>query len=158
MTTIVQLSRIEAAHLVDLVTQFVDLLDDDVDADPGVQRLSPDAYPGDDEGSREYRRLTQSDALARRREWATRVLETLSGDGVALTSEGVAADPTAPYPVVLDAEAADAWLRTLSGLRLVLATRLGIEADGAHDGDDPRFGVYDWLGFRLDELVRALSE
>ncbi len=41
--------------------------------------------------------------------------------------------------------------------RLVLATRLGIRSDDDHDPADPRFGVYDWLGYRLDGLVQAAT-
>ena len=58
----------------------------------------------------------------------------------------------------LDPEDLQAWLRTLAALRLVLASRLGITTEDDHDGDDPRFGIYDWLGFRLDGLVRAADE
>ncbi len=55
----------------------------------------------------------------------------------------------------LDPEDLQAWLRTLAAIRLVLATRLGIKTEDDHDEDDPRFGIYDWLGYRLDGLVRA---
>ena len=43
----------------------------------------------------------------------------------------------------------------LAAIRLVLATRLGIRSEEDHDEDDPRFGIYDWLGYRLDGLVQA---
>jgi len=52
---------------------------------------------------------------------------------------------------------AHAWLRTLAAVRLVLATRLGIGDADEHLDGDPRFGIYDWLGYRLDGLVRAMS-
>ena len=45
----------------------------------------------------------------------------------------------------------------LAAIRLVLATRLGIRSEEDHDVDDPRFGIYDWLGYRLDGLVQAAS-
>ena len=157
MSVVVHLSRIEAAHLVDLVRQFADLLDESAPGEQGLRRLSPDAYPDDDDASREYRRLTEADALRRRRESAEQMIETLSSEPGALTPEAVDADAMAPYPVTLDAASADAWLRTLAALRLVLASRLGIEVDDTHDDDDPRFAVSDWIGFRLDELVRALD-
>lgn len=35
--------------------------------------------------------------------------------------------------------------------------RLGIVEAEDHDSDDPRFGIYDWLGYRLDGLVGALD-
>ena len=55
----------------------------------------------------------------------------------------------------LDTEALQAWLRCLAAIRLVLATRLGIRSEEDHDVDDPRFGIYEWLGYRLDGLVQA---
>ena len=57
----------------------------------------------------------------------------------------------------LDPDEVQAWLRTLAAIRLVLATRLGIEGADDHDEDDPRFGIYDWLGYRLDGLVQRPS-
>ena len=50
-------------------------------------------------------------------------------------------------------------MRTLTAIRLVIASRLGIEDEDDRDEDDPRFGVYDWLGYRLEGLhagVRAV--
>lgn len=59
--------------------------------------------------------------------------------------------------ITLDPETAQAWLRTLAAVRLVLATRLGVVEEDDHEHDDPRFGVYDWIGYRLDGLVAALD-
>ncbi len=36
-----------------------------------------------------------------------------------------------------------------------IAERLGIESDDDHDPDDARFGVYDWLGYRLELVIEA---
>jgi len=68
-------------------------------------------------------------------------------------------DPALTEEVVVHASAEDvsALLRTLSAIRLVLATRLGIQADDDHDSTDPRFGIYDWLGYRLDSLITAID-
>jgi hypothetical protein len=41
-------------------------------------------------------------------------------------------------------------------VRLVMATRLGITTEEEQD-DDPRFGVYNWLGFRLEGLLQAID-
>ncbi len=60
--------------------------------------------------------------------------------------------------IPLDPDGVRSWLRTLAAVRLVLASRLGIIDDDDHSDDDPRFGIYDWLGFRLDGLVRAATE
>ena len=66
-----------------------------------------------------------------------------------------AGDPASTIELMLSAPEAAAWLRTLAALRLVLASRLGIRTEDDHDPEDPRFGVYDWLGYRLELLVRA---
>ena len=52
----------------------------------------------------------------------------------------------------------DAWLRTLTAIRLVVATRLGITSDDEQSGDDGRHDVYDWLGYRLELLIEAADE
>ncbi len=58
----------------------------------------------------------------------------------------------------LEPEELRAWLRCLAAIRLVLATRLDIRSEDDHDVDDPRFGIYEWLGYRLDGLVQAASD
>ena len=59
--------------------------------------------------------------------------------------------------VAIDEDQARAWLRTLAAVRLVLASRLGIAHEDDHDAEDPRYGIYDWLGYRLDGLVNAID-
>jgi hypothetical protein len=65
--------------------------------------------------------------------------------------------------VDLDAAQVQAWLRTLTDVRLALATRLGIEDDEHvwdEDSDDPvavMHDVYDWLGFVQETLVLAID-
>lgn len=155
-TVVMELTRIEAAHLAGLVTQFAELLEDTAGArepDPAVLRLVPDAYADDPAAAREFRELTEKDLLGRRREDAGIVLGTLATVG-ALDED---ADAMEVVVIVLDAETAPSWMRTLAAIRLVLATRLGIRSEDDHDHDDPRFGIYDWLGFRLDGLVTALE-
>lgn len=157
------LSLVEAAHLTDLIEQFLSVLTVEVGtpatADPAVARLVPDAYPDDAEAAGEFRRLTQSDLLDRRRSDAAAVAATLLLDGERVTPASIDATRLDErLRVTLDATATQAWLRTLSALRLVLATRLGIETEDDHAEDDARFGIYDWLGYRLDALVRALDD
>lgn len=156
---VVVLSRLEAAHLTALTVQFTELLGaGEPAADPALARLVPDAYPDDDESAREFRDLTQTDLLQRRAADAARVLATLRADGETIDPAVVTDDDAAhEYAIALDADHAGAWLRTLSALRLVLASRLGIEAETDGDPGDPRYGIYDWLGYRLDVLVRALD-
>jgi hypothetical protein len=62
-------------------------------------------------------------------------------------------------------ELAQSWLRVLNRVRLVLAVRLGIEKASDQDdlalidADDPRTGpflLYEWIGYLLSDLLRAL--
>jgi hypothetical protein len=55
-----------------------------------------------------------------------------------------------------------AWLRTLTNIRLVIAARLGIEKDGDEASADTEeelilAEVYDWLGMVQETLVDALD-
>ncbi|NYE20180.1 DUF2017 family protein [Microbacterium immunditiarum] len=165
---VLELTRLEALHLAGLVTQFDELLDSTEQAadDPAVARLVPDAYAEDPDASREFRSVTEADLLSRRRSDAAAVLESLrpatdephpreDGEDGDLVDD--AGDLTDTVTIALDPEAVNAWLRALAAIRLVLASRLGIQTEDDHDDDDPRFGVYDWLGYRLDGLVRAVS-
>lgn len=151
------ISRMEASHLSDLVTQFRELLSDSSPAaDPAVARLVPDAYADDAAAAQDFRELTQADLLTRRREDATLVL-TMLAEHAAPVDELDHDDPALRESVVilLETEDADAWMRLLAALRLVLAERLGIHDEDDHDDEDPRFGIYDWVGYRLDGLVSA---
>ena len=139
-TVALDLTRIEAAHLAGLVTQFAELVEESAvsTADPAIGRLVPDAY-SDAAAAREFRELTEGDLLARRRADADVVLDTLH-DAAAISD-----DPDDPRLVEtteirLGPDAVQAWLRTLAAIRLVLASRLGIEAADDHDENDPRYG------------------
>lgn len=150
---VLEVSHLEALHLAGIVGQFRDVLAGSRrDDDPAVARLTPDAYPDDEEATREFRRLTADDLLERRSDDAAVVLQTLGMDG-----GDTDADPDATISVALGESEALAWMRTLSAVRLVLASRLGIQTEDDHQPDDPRFGVYDWIGYRLDGLVAALD-
>ena len=153
-----ELTRLEAAHLAGLVIQFAELVEESSasTADPAIGRLVPDAYPDDPEAARDFRDLTEDDLLARRRSDAAVVLATLHDAGQ------IPDDPDSPIlleesEIRLDPSEVQAWMRTLAAIRLVLASRLGIEGPEDHEGDDPRFGIYDWLGYRLHGLVTAVD-
>lgn len=168
---VLEITRLEVLHLAGLTTQFIDLLDATGVAadDPAVARLVPDAYADDAEASREFRDVTETDLLARRREDAAVVLAALhpllgdpedaeaDEDEDAAESEDVDPALLESLPLALGTDEVPSWLRTLAAIRLVLASRLGIDEDDDHDERDPRFGVYDWVGYRLDSLVRAVS-
>ena len=161
-TVLVSITRLEAAYLAELVEQFADLVASPVagSADPALDRLTPDAYSDDAEAAREFRRLTRGDLLSRRAEDATMLIDTLRSDGEIPAPQDVDPDTAGEeIALALDATQSTAWMRTLSAVRLVMASRLGIEteADAAEVSADPRFGVYEWLGYRLDTLVTALD-
>ncbi|HAQ59848.1 MAG TPA: DUF2017 domain-containing protein [Microbacterium sp.] len=166
-TLILTISRLEAQQLADLVAQFSELLEPHAVADsdsstfsndPVLARLAPSAYPDDPEAAAEFRDATRHDLLERRQNDALRVLADLapsfaSGDVSAPNPAGDTID------LAIEGDAGWAWMRTLTAIRLVIATRLGIsEDDDHHDPDDDRFAVYDWIGYRLDGIVRALED
>lgn len=143
-------------------------LDDDSPSrptDPVVLRLFPDAYRGDDEAASDFRRFTERGLREAKAGYAATVLASL-----ATAEPGIQRDPEASKPrekvrVDLDADQAQAWLRTLTDLRLALGTRLGVAEGDADEwdaltDDDPRrqiHDVYEWLGWVQETLVRALS-
>lgn len=153
------ITRIEARHLADLMMQFTEVLQATSAAgdDPAVARLVPDAYPDDAQAGAEFRQATEHDLLDRRRDDAQRVLADLAATGAERTGADRSRDDTDVIDLALPIENARAWMRALAAVRLVLASRLGVVDEDDHDPDDPRFGVYDWLGYRLDGLVQALS-
>ena len=121
--------------------------------DPVLRRLFPNAYPHDETASSDFRRFTERDLRGKKVDDARVVLRDL--DATAGGSHDLRIDPP-------DAEA---WLRTLTSVRIAVATRLGItDAESAEElgelpEDDPRsymMSVYDWLGFAQETLVATL--
>lgn len=118
--------------------------------DPVISRLFPDAYPQDPVASAEFRRLTQTRQRNDRRDQAEVVLAAL------------AESDSGERPVQVPLAELDAWLKTLTALRLSLASRLGIQtADDVEDverlgEDDPRsyvYRVYEWLAYLTESLI-----
>ena len=136
------LAQEERALLVGLTSELGALLEGERD-DPSLRRLFPPAYD-DEADERAYRELTSDSLLDGRRE----ALELLS--------------QTADRER-LSAEEADAWLRALNDLRLVLGTRLDVQEDtfaSEPDLNDPRgqaLAVYGYLSWLQEQLVEALS-
>ena len=137
-----RLSQDERALLVGLTGELRALLEVAPD-DPTLRRLFPPAYD-DDADERAYRDLTGDSLLDGRR----KALELL--------------EQTADRER-LSAEEADAWLRALNDLRLVLGTRLDVQEDtfaSEPDLNDPRgqaLAVYGYLSWLQEQLVEALS-
>ena len=128
--------------------------------DPVLARLFPTAYHDDEEAAGEFRRFTEGTLREGKAAGATAIVEALEEAGLPpeLAEEGLMID------VELDPAAAEAWMRSLTDLRLALATRLGIE-EGDEDywdqlaDEDPRgqvYGIYQWLGYLQETLVESL--
>jgi len=144
---------------------FADVSEGDLDPvwdDPAVRRLFPDAYPEDPEASVDFRRYTIESSTDRKLQNVEDLIASLVNgrdpEAIAATLSG--ADNVL---VRLNPAQVQAWIRSLTDLRLTLAARLGIE----EDGDEPEptdedaaaiFDIYDWLGWVQDSLVTALSE
>lgn len=118
--------------------------------DPVINRLFPDAYPQDPVASGEFRRLTQARQRSNRLGEAEVVLSALRD-----TDGG-------KHPVQVRVIELDSWLKTLSGVRLSLAVRLGIstpddaEQIDALPEDDPRsyvYRVYEWIAYLVENLL-----
>jgi Domain of unknown function (DUF2017) len=138
------LSRDERALLSGLAAELREQLDGEPGDDPSMRRLFPPAY--DDEAEEHAYRELAGDSL-------------LDGRRAALDLLANTVDQKR-----LSAEEADAWLRALNDLRLVLGTRLDVQEDtftGDLSPDDPNapaLAVYGYLTWIQDQLVTALSD
>jgi hypothetical protein len=131
----------------------VDADEPEISEDPVLKRLFPTAYPQDPAASSDFRRFTERDLRAQKVADAQVVLDRL--DATALGA----------HDLKIPRDEVEAWLRTLTSVRLAVATRLGItDAETAETladlpEDDPRsflVSVYDWLGFAQETMVNAL--
>ncbi|KOU16175.1 hypothetical protein ADK52_34045 [Streptomyces sp. WM6372] len=137
-------------------------------SDPALIRLFPDAYGGpgpEDQGvdpaelaarSAEFRRFTENDLRARKREDALAVVRSL--DGLTPDGDGAAV-------LELTGELPLRWLGALNDLRLTIAARLDITEDDESamlfrlPDDDPRKPMvmaYLWLGGLQETLIETL--
>lgn len=113
--------------------------------DPGAARLSPKAYPEDEEADEEWRRYAGGE------------LETArSADRSAFQ---MVVEAAADGPTVISVEEAAAFLRVVNEVRLVLGARWGVER--AEDYEELRpearqvLGQLGWLIEDLSEVLRA---
>lgn len=130
--------------------RLVGHLDPDQDVtrptDPALLRLLPDVDSADPERSVEYRRLTERDLRESK----------LHSIRIALHSLG-----QHPSPIALDADAARAWMRAMTDVRLVLASRLDITDDEDAErllGGDTELGETGEAVLSLYELTTWLHE
>ena len=145
-------------------TQLTEMLEAGV-ADPQLAasdgvfgRLLPDAYRDDDEAAAEFRRFTSINLLERKAHNAKIVLGSLGMDPVEADAP---ADDRPSVTITLDADAVQAWLRSLTDLRLTLADRLLISPEGVVEltTEDAPFlrELYERLGMLQEELVYAID-
>lgn len=134
--------------------------------DPVLQRLLPDAYRDDSDESAEFRRFTERSLTSAKVANAEAVLASLREAGLDETKvDDEDVENQEPLEVELDAAGVQAWLRTLTDVRLSLAVRLGIESDEdtmlLHQSEDEAViamtELYDWLGYVQETLVTALG-
>lgn len=138
-------------------------------ADPVLQRLFPDAYSGPDveaaspeqaeeqrQYSSEFRRFTENDLRAGKRDNALTVIHSL--DALASVGKGGAV-------LKLSTEESQQWLGALNDLRLAIGSRLDVIEEEDTDllyrlpDDDPRKPMvmaYLWLGGLQETLVETL--
>jgi hypothetical protein len=137
-----RLRREERELLVGLTAELRVLLESSP-GDGSLRRLFPPAYD-EEADERAYRELTGDSLLEDRREALELLASTADRDR-------------------LTAEEADAWLRALNDLRLVLGTRLDVQEDTFAEEPDltgPRgqaLAVYGYLSWLQEQLVEALS-
>ena len=142
-----------------IAAQGWDGADDEEPRDPALARLLPPASVDDDEVAAEMRRLTQGDLRAAKVEQLRTVYETLAASrGIVLVREGRQRE----------------WLAAMTDVRLVLASRLGIDtdadaeavferaagngdADGADDFESALTSLYAAMTWWQESLLEAMS-
>ncbi|WP_223625025.1 DUF2017 family protein [Microbacterium sp. EST19A] len=153
---VLSIAVLEGVHLARLVDDFRDLLTERETDDSAVRRLTPSAYPDDQDAARAFAESTRDDLLDRRLADAVTVRTALAPFDVDV--EPLSEDEAlAPRDLVIAEDDLDSWLRTLTAIRLVIADRLGITEDDQTD-EDGRGDIYDWLGYRLELLIQAADE
>jgi hypothetical protein len=131
----------EVALLRELLSELETLLEDP--EDPALRRLFPPAHT-DRENEEQYRSLVGDQLLTGRMKALATVRDTLGRDTLA-------------------PDEADAWLRALNDLRLVLGTRLDVTEDldfEKLDVNDPRgreLAIYGYLSWLQEQLVESLG-
>lgn len=127
----------ERALLAAVASDLRAQLEDEFD-DPSFRRLFPPAYD-DAEHEKAYRNLAGDELLDGRREALELLAATARND-------------------FLSAVEADAWLRALNDLRLVLGTRLDVQEDTLIDRpQSPELALYGYLSWVQEQLVAALT-
>lgn len=147
---VLSMAPVEADQLARLVGELKEVIGSGRDGgDPAVVRLTPSPYPDDRTAAEDFHASTRDDLLDRRAADAETMLTGLSG-----LRSLIQEDAFEEQPLRIPAADIDPWMRTLTALRLVLASRLGIVDEQSEPTGDA-VTLYDWLGYRLELLVQA---
>ena len=134
---LLRLSPEERALVASLAEELRAQLDAGTD-EPSLRRLFPPAYD-DEQDEQAYRELAGNGLLDGRRQALELLAATAGSDR-------------------LSPEEADAWLRALNDLRLVLGTRLDVQEDALLEGpQSPELALYGYLSWVQEQLVAALA-
>lgn len=152
---ILTVATIEGAQLLRIVDDFLALIAEQDPNDPAIARLTPNPYPDDEGAAAAFAAATRDDVTDRRVLDARTVRSALSAfdPEAPLTPE----QAREPREVTIRRSDIDAWLRTLTAIRLVIATRLGLTVEEPVAGGEA-MAVYDWLGYRLELLIEAADD
>ncbi len=121
--------------------------------DPALARLFPDAFESESDASA-FRRLTEQGLINRKLQDALEVTNAL---GLGIDQD---VDDASPVDADITPKNLEAWVRTLTALRLAIAARVGLEKESDHArllAEDETRGtvmVYDWLAAILDAVLR----
>jgi hypothetical protein len=155
----VKLAHSDAQLLANLATQIAGLLAgrDELENDPAIERLLPDAYRDNEADAAEFRRFTEDELADDKIRRALAMAEVLLPE-----TESDQPDAKGPIHVTLDGRAALDWMRTFTDIRLALATRLGIVDDTTPITVDEEsqftLAVYNWLGQLQYALVKTVDK
>lgn len=144
----VELSPAEATILHDVLTVLSRM--GDPSEDPGAARLRPPVYLDDPEADAEWQRLAGSELSSARR--ADRSAFEMVLEAVDSThAEGGST-------VVVSVAEAEALMRVLNDVRLVLAARWGVDTPEGHDHLRPEASnILSFLGWLVSDLAIVLA-
>ncbi|NNG20271.1 DUF2017 family protein [Naumannella sp. ID2617S] len=118
--------------------------------DPALQRLFPNPYPHDPAAASDHRRYSEGEQRRLKLAQAATVREALHGN-----------------PVIVPMAQVPAWIKTLNSLRLVLASRLGVDDEESMEqlqllpDQDPRSvlaAIMDWLAYLQSVIIELIDD
>jgi hypothetical protein len=110
--------------------------------DPALARLFPSAYTDDEQSAADFRKFTQAELQTTKSAKITAALTSINESQPEYT---------------IDLPTALAWLSALNDVRLVFATRIGVDEDFDHESEEPGAMIYGWLTWLQGDLLDALN-